>query len=387
MRSRTNNSIDDLNQLSSSPMNQESPTFVERLLEQDFLPDWLLRRVIRRICAARLREQQAGGVAEQAMRREQFIAELKRSPIALHTADANAQHYEVPAQFFQLVLGRRLKYSCGYWLDETPSLDESEETMLELYCQRARLEDGQAVLELGCGWGSLSLYIAERFPSSRVVGVSNSRTQKEFIEERARALGLKNLEIKTADMNIFEAGAQFDRVISIEMFEHMRNYEKLLSRVASWMKPDALLFVHIFTHKQFAYPYEVRDASDWMAKYFFTGGIMPGDDLLAEFQNDVEVTEHWQVSGTHYQKTSEAWLRKMDEQREKILKLFAQTYGDEQKIRWFVRWRLFFMACAELFGYKDGSEWIVSHYLFKKRLNRKDTTCANASTKVQLKWL
>ncbi len=366
MKILLNNSQDDLNPSSFSQVDQESSTLVERLLEQDFIPDWLIRIGIRRICAARLHEQQAGGVAQQAMRREQFIAKLKQSPIALHTADANAQHYEVPAEFFQLVLGKRLKYSCGYWLDEARTLDESEETMLELYCQRARLEDGQAVLELGCGWGSLSLYIAERFPLSRVVGVSNSRTQKEFIEARAQALGLKNLEIRTADMNIFEVGAQFDRVVSIEMFEHMRNYEKLLSRVASWMKPDGLLFVHIFTHKKFAYPYEVRDASDWMAKYFFTGGIMPSDDLLAEFQNDVKLLEHWQIDGTHYQKTSEAWLRKMDEQREKILKLFAQTYGDEQKIRWFVRWRLFFMACAELFGYQGGSQWLVSHYLFKK---------------------
>jgi cyclopropane-fatty-acyl-phospholipid synthase len=366
MTPRTNSSVNDLNQLSSPQVNQESPVFVERLLERDVLPDWLIRIGIRRICAARLRQQQAGGSSQQAKRREQFIAELKRSPIALHTADANAQHYEVPAQFFQLVLGGRLKYSCGYWPDQTPTLDESEEAMLELYCKRARLEDGQTVLELGCGWGSLSLYLAERFPSSRVVGVSNSRTQKEFIEARARASGLRNLEIRTADMNRFDAGEQFDRVVSIEMFEHMRNYEKLLSRVASWMKPDGLLFVHIFTHKEFAYPYEVRDASDWMAKYFFTGGMMPGDDLLAEFQNDMKLLEHWRVDGTHYQKTSEAWLRKMDGQREKILTLFAQTYGEEEKLRWLVRWRLFFMACAELFGYKGGSEWMVSHYLFKK---------------------
>jgi cyclopropane-fatty-acyl-phospholipid synthase len=366
MKILIDNSQDTLKQSSSSTLEQESSTLVERLLERDVIPDGLIRLGIRRICAARLREQQAGGVAQQARRREQFIAELKRSPIALRTEAANAQHYEVPAEFFQLVLGKRLKYSCGYWPEEARTLDESEETMLELYCKRARLEDGQAVLELGCGWGSLSLYIAQRFPSSRVVGVSNSRTQKAFIEARAQALGLKNLEIQTADMNIFAAGGQFGRVISIEMFEHMRNYERLLSRVASWMKPDGLLFVHIFTHKKFAYPYEVRDASDWMAKYFFTGGIMPSDDLLAEFQNDVKLIEHWQVDGTHYQKTSEAWLRKMDEQREKILELFAQTYGDEQKLRWFVRWRLFFMACAELFGYQGGRQWLVSHYLFKK---------------------
>jgi cyclopropane-fatty-acyl-phospholipid synthase len=366
MTSQTNHSIEALKQASVARMNQESRSFAERLLEQDLIPDWLIRLVIRRICAARLREQQAGGLQEQALRRERFIGELKQSPVALHTGDANAQHYEVPPQFFQMVLGRRLKYSCAYWADTTRTLEEAEERMLELYCQRARLEDGQTVLELGCGWGSLSLYVAERFPASRVVGVSNSRTQKEFIEARANALGISNLEIRTADMNSFAAGAQFDRVVSVEMFEHMRNYETLLSRIASWMKPDAFLFVHIFTHRQFAYPYEVRDASDWMARYFFTGGIMPSDDLLAEFQNDLQLLDHWQVDGTHYQKTSEAWLQRMDEGREAILQMFGETYGNEAKRLWLARWRLFFMACAELFGYRNGSEWMVSHYLFRK---------------------
>ncbi len=356
-----------LNQMSQIELHLENTSVAERLLELDVVPDWLIRRVIRRICAARLREQQQGDDTQQTLRNRQFIADLKQSPIAIRTQDANAQHYEVPAEFFQTVLGKRLKYSCGYWPDNRRTLDQSEEAMLELYCERARLEDGQAVLELGCGWGSLTLYLAERFPSSRLVGVSNSRTQKAFIEAQAKKLELHNVEIKTADMNGFDAGRQFDRIISIEMFEHMRNYEKLLSRIAGWMKPAALLFIHIFAHKRFAYPYEVRDRSDWMAKYFFSGGIMPSDDLLLEFQNDVTLVEQWQVDGTHYQKTSEAWLKKMDSQREEILKLFAKTYGDQQKRRWFVRWRLFFMACAELFGYQRGSQWIVSHYLFKKR--------------------
>jgi cyclopropane-fatty-acyl-phospholipid synthase len=344
--------------------NPETGSFAERLLELGVVPDWLIRLVIRRICAARLREQAA---AEQPLSKPQFIAELRKSPIAIRTEDANAQHYEVPAEFFQIVLGKRLKYSCGYWSDTARTLDESEDAMLELYCERARLKDEQEVLELGCGWGSLTLYLAERFPSSRIVGVSNSRTQKAFIETQARKSGLQNVEIRTADMNLFDAGGQFDRVISIEMFEHMRNYERLLARVASWMKPEALLFVHIFAHREFAYPYEVRDQSDWMAKHFFTGGIMPSDDLLFEFQNDLKIIDHWQVDGTHYQKTSEVWLKNMDRQQERILKLFAETYGDRQKQRWLVRWRLFFMACAELFGYRQGGEWIVSHYLFEKR--------------------
>ncbi len=357
--------------ITQKPLTQTAPvnvdgepsTFAERLLELDVVPDWLIRLVIRRICAARLGEQ--SGAAGQ--RKREFIDELKRSPIAIRTAEANAQHYEVPAEFFQTVLGKRLKYSCGYWPKQVRTLDESEDAMLELYCKRARLKDGQTILELGCGWGSLTLYLAERFLSSRIVGVSNSRSQKEFIESQAKKSGLQNIEIRTADMNEFDAGAPFDRVISIEMFEHMRNYEKLLARVAGWMKPDALLFVHLFAHKNFAYPYEVRDQADWMARHFFTGGIMPSDDLLLEFQNHVRLVEHWQVDGTHYQKTSEAWLKKMDQEREKVLNLFTETYGHPHRLRWLVRWRLFFIACAELFGYRAGQEWMVAHYLFEKR--------------------
>jgi cyclopropane-fatty-acyl-phospholipid synthase len=343
-------------------------SFSMRLLERGLLPDAVVRYGIRRLLKARLLEEDRGSPELQQAHLMKLITRLRQSPIAINTAEANQQHYELPPEFFERVLGKHLKYSSCYYRQPGESLEQAEAAMLALTAERARLKDGDRILELGCGWGSLSLWMAERFPGSRITAVSNSRPQKAFIDERARQRGLSNLEVITCDVNRLEFpdGGRFDRVVSVEMFEHMRNYETLMRRVASWLAPQGTLFVHIFTHKTFAYPFEVRDESDWMAKYFFTGGIMPSDDLLLYFQNDLKIEEHWQVDGTHYGRTAEHWLENMDRNRREIEPVLAATYGPAELRRWWVYWRVFFMSCAELWNYAGGREWLVSHYLFKK---------------------
>jgi cyclopropane-fatty-acyl-phospholipid synthase len=340
-----------------------------RLLERNFLPDSLVRFGIRRLLKARLAQENQGSVEAQQRHLMKLITRLRRSPVAINTGDANQQHYELPSGFFERVLGPHLKYSSCYYRRDNEALEQAEANMLSLTAERARLQDGDRILELGCGWGSLSLWMAEQFPRSQITVVSNSRTQKSFIDARAAARGFKNLEVVTCDVNKleFQAPEQFDRVVSVEMFEHMRNHELLMQKISGWLKPQGTLFVHIFTHKTYAYTFEVRDETDWMAKYFFTGGIMPSDDLLLYFQKHLTLTGHWQVDGSHYSKTSEHWLQNMDKHRAEIESIFAQTYGPDEVRRWWVYWRVFFMSCAELWGYARGQEWLVSHYLFNKQ--------------------
>lgn len=336
------------------------------LLEKNRIPDFLLRKGIRDLLKVRLRDEKKATPELQQEHLMQLIAELKASPIAVNTQDANEQHYEVPTAFYQYCLGPHLKYSCGWWEPGVTDIAESERAMLEKTCERAQLANGQQVLELGCGWGSLSLFMSAKYPQSEFTVVSNSRTQKIYIDEQAEQRGIKNLKVITMDMNVFDIDQTFDRVVSVEMFEHMRNYEKLMHKISTKLKPDGKMFIHIFTHKEFAYKFEVVDETDWMSKYFFTGGIMPSDDLLFYFNDDLRVAKHWHVSGTHYQKTSEAWLQRMDANKTAIMPLFEETYGKDQAVKWWVFWRIFYMSCAELWGFNKGEEWIVSHYLFEK---------------------
>ncbi len=331
--------------------------------EMGRIPDIAIRFGIRNLLKERERSLKVGDLAERDQRLRAFIDECRQSPIALVPDLANEQHYEVPSEFFARVLGHRLKYSSCYWPENVTALDQAEDCALSTTCLRAGIEDDMEILELGCGWGSLTLWMAEHYPRARITAVSNSATQREFIEQQASRCSLQNVTVVTADMNDFTTDQTFDRVVSVEMFEHLRNHEEILRRISGWLRPTGRLFVHIFCHRDQPYFFETKD---WMGRHFFTGGMMPSDDLLPRYQRDLSLVDHWRWDGRHYERTCNAWLKKLDEQQQPLLELFEVEQEKSEAVRSLNRWRIFFMACAELFGYRNGQEWWVSHYLFEK---------------------
>ncbi len=337
-------------------------------IERGLVPDGLTRMGIRALCRRRLANAAATTGGDL---RRRFIENLKHGPIAIVPELANEQHYEVPAQFFRTVLGPNLKYSCCHFPDNDTTLAAAEVSALELTCVHAQLADGHRVLELGCGWGSLSLWMASRYPQSQITAVSNSHSQREFIEQQCTLRKLKNLSVITADMNDFDpVGQCFDRVVSVEMFEHMRNYQLLLARISGWLRDEGRLFVHIFCHRTELYPFETDGAANWMGRYFFSGGIMPSENIFDDFADNLTVEKQVRWNGRHYSRTLELWLARMELQRASILELFRDVYGADQATIWFNRWRMFFMACSELFRFNDGNDWFVSHYLLKHQSTR-----------------
>jgi len=334
--------------------------------EQGLLPDRVVRAGIRRLLKQRLAEIDPGDAEATAEHIERFVAEMDRAPLALVPDLANEQHYEVPAAFYALALGRHRKYSACYWPVRASSLDDAEAAALAATAERAGIEDGMDVLELGCGWGSLTLYCAERYPRSRITAVSNSHSQRAYILAEAARRGLGNLEVLTEDMNRFDTPWRFDRVVSVEMFEHMRNWRALFARVHDWLKPGGRFFLHVFTHRSTPYAFEIRDDSDWMSRHFFSGGMMPSDELATRFQDRLHLVRRWRWDGTHYERTANAWLANLDAHREEALTVLAGVHGTAAAPQWLQRWRVFFMACAELFGYERGQQWWVSHYLFER---------------------
>lgn len=338
------------------------------LMERGWIPDALIRYGIRQVLKNRLSSLPLDNPKASERYLADFIETITQAPVAVLPEKANEQHYEVPEAFFGLVLGALRKYSCCLWPETGGTLDQAEVDALSMTCERAGLADGEAILELGCGWGSLSLWMAEHYPASRITAVSNSHTQREYITHKALALGLTNLEVITCDMNVFDIDQHFDRIVSVEMFEHMQNWPTLFTRVANWLKPEGSFFMHVFCHKQLPYLFNSTDAQDWMGRYFFSGGMMPSYDLPLHFQTHLTLAERWSWNGQHYQKTANAWLDKMDDHKSLIWPILVDTYGSESASLWWMRWRVFFMACAELWGFRDGTEWWVGHYRFVPRL-------------------
>lgn len=290
-----------------------------------------------------------------------FAEEMARRAIAEHADAANAQHYELPPEFFQICLGPRLKYSCCLYPSGGETLAQAEEAALAETCAHADLNDGQKILELGCGWGSLSLWMAERYPAAEIVAVSNSSGQRAYIEGQAAHRGLTNLTVITQDMNVFDTDRRFDRIVSVEMFEHMANWRALLTKARSWLTPEGRMFIHVFSHRTTPYRFEVSDTSDFIAQHFFTGGVMPSHNLMRQYADLFVVEQEWRWSGAHYEKTARQWLANMDAEPESVGRIMRDVYGDDAAL-WTRRWRRFYLATAGLFGDSGGREWGVSHY-------------------------
>ena len=341
-------------------------SFLLSLAEKKILPDYLIRFGIRNLLVKRLNSLLSKCPEERQKIKQEFIRAMNLAPIALVPELANEQHYEIPSNFYNMCLGKNKKYSSCFWDDNTQSLNKAEQLALELTCKNARLSDGLNILELGCGWGSLTLWMAKKFPKSKITAVSNSSSQRSYIINQAKLKKLKNIKIITSDMNDFETMQKFDRVVSVEMIEHMRNHKRLFFNISKWLKPKGLFFMHIFVHHSTPYLFEVKDKDDWMSKYFFSGGMMPSEDLPLYFQDKLKIKEQWIWSGKHYEKTANAWLQNIDNNETKATEILEDIYGKKDAKKWLQRWRIFFMACAELWGFNKGNEWKVSHYLFKK---------------------
>ncbi len=334
-----------------------------QLAEKGYLPDFILKKAIKKILMSRLKEI-SNERSTKTDSKLDFFEKLKNSPIAISTNDANEQHYEVPASFFQYVMSDNLKYSCCWYESESNDLMQAEINMIEKTITRAEISSNQQILDLGCGWGSFTIYAAQKFPESVFTCISNSNDQIEFIKHVAKKRNLKNILPQKQDINNLSFEYKFDRIVSVEMFEHVRNYKKLLNNLKNFMHSEGKLFIHIFNHKEHSYPYEIRGDSDWMSKYFFTGGIMPSADIFDFFNDDFFVTKYWKIDGKHYAKTCRHWLQNHYANKTKIIDLFDAHYEDANK--WYQRWRLFFLACEMLFAHNQGNEWFVSHYLLEQ---------------------
>ena len=334
------------------------------LAERGYAPEALIRTGIRSMCKNRLSDVSSPNESVRKKKLENFIDTMNRSEIALSPDIANQQHYELPYTFFEMILGSHRKYSCGYWDDDICDLDCSEQRALQLTCEHANIRDGDQILELGCGWGSLTLWLARQYPTSHITAISNSTSQRLYITNRATELGLNNVEIITEDINRFVPASRFDRIVSVEMFEHLRNYREMFQRISDWLNDEGQFFMHIFCHRDEPYLFIDRGPSDWMTRHFFYGGMMPSIDLPMNFQDALVLDDEWHWEGTHYEHTANMWLRNLHEKKPEILPILEAVYGDGNANQWFHRWCLFFIACAELFGMKNGTCWGVHHYRF-----------------------